>query len=225
MNFSDHIIEFYSGLNKSLPLPGGVELLYPFGDDEVERVVHEFYRKYYSDNLPRYFLFGINPGRSGAGITGIPFTDPFFLEDSCAINNPFPKKNELSSVFIYEMINALGGPESFYSKYYISSVCPLGFLKEGKNYNYYDDRDLLEAVWGFIVSSIDQQVSSFSRRDKAFSIGKGRNFKIFSELNQKHGWFDEIVPLPHPRWVMQYNRKHKSKYIQVYADSLPGSVD
>jgi len=32
--------------------------------------------------------------------------------------------------------------------------------------------------------------------------------------------FDSISVIPHPRWVMQYRRKEKEKYIQVYLDVL-----
>ena len=49
----------------------------------------------------RHLLLGINPGRFGGGVTGIPFTDPIRLQNVCGIENNFEKKQELSSVFIY----------------------------------------------------------------------------------------------------------------------------
>ena len=63
-----------------------------------------FYQKYYTDSQPRNFMFGINPGRFGAGITGVPFTDPVRLETECGIQNDFPKKQELSAQFVWMFI-------------------------------------------------------------------------------------------------------------------------
>ncbi|MFI5224347.1 MAG: DUF4918 domain-containing protein, partial [Nitrospirales bacterium] len=65
-------------------------------------------------------ILGINPGRLGAGLTGIPFTDPLKLQNICGIENTLPKKAELSADFIYTMISAFGGPEAFYKKFYFS---------------------------------------------------------------------------------------------------------
>jgi hypothetical protein len=89
---------------------------------------------------------GINPGRFGAGVTGIPFTDTKRLEEKCWLTIEGLTTYEPSSVFVYDVIEAYGGVEKFYSDYYISSVCPLGFVKfneKGKeiNYNYYDSRN------------------------------------------------------------------------------------
>ena len=57
-------------------------------------------------------------------------------------NKRVSKKQELSSVFMYEMINAYGGAELFYKRFYITAVSPLGFVKNGRNLNYYDDKIL-----------------------------------------------------------------------------------
>ena len=39
---------------------------------------------------------------------------------------------------------------AFYANYFIGAVCPLGFMKDGKNINYYDDKKLQQAVTPFI---------------------------------------------------------------------------
>ncbi len=41
--------------------------------------------------IHRYLILGINPGRFGGGITGIPFTDPIRLQNICGIENDFQK--------------------------------------------------------------------------------------------------------------------------------------
>ena len=91
--------------------------MYPFSGAETARVVRAFYNKYYNDDKPRYCIIGINPGRFGGGVTGIPFTDPIRLEKECGIDNNWPRKQELSSVFVYDMINAYGGSKAFYNQF------------------------------------------------------------------------------------------------------------
>ena len=70
---ADRIITFLTSLNPDFQLPTGVEIMNPFLDQQSLGLVKLFYHKYYSDNLCRHFIFGINPGRWGGGITGIPF--------------------------------------------------------------------------------------------------------------------------------------------------------
>ncbi|MEP6794154.1 MAG: uracil-DNA glycosylase family protein [Saprospiraceae bacterium] len=178
-----------------------------------------FYHKYYNDVKKRTFILGINPGRFGAGITGIPFTDPIRLE-SLGIENSFQKRQELSSVFIYDMIRDHGGPEIFYTEYYIASLSPLGFVKDGRNYNYYDDRGLAEAVKPFIIQNIESQIKFGADLHKVFCLGQGKNFEFLKELNQEYKWWKEVIPLPHPRWVMQYKLKQKESFIELYKSAF-----
>src|SRR6476661_2710606 len=159
MPLSDKILDFLFGLEFPFQLPPQVEVMRPFSDAETARVVESFYNKYYNDDKPRYCIIGINPGRFGGGVTGIPFTDPIRLEKECGIKNDFIKKQELSSVFIYEMINAYGGVEKFYHNYYISAISPLGFVKDGKNLNYYDDKSLMKKIEPFVADCINKQLS------------------------------------------------------------------
>lgn len=119
-------------------MPDGAELLNPYRNPVTWKIGRKFYRKYYGDSHARTLTLGINPGRFGAGLTGIPFTDPVHLENVCGIPNYFAKKPELSAAFVHEMIRLFGGPERFYRKFYISSVSPLGFTRGTKNYNYFD---------------------------------------------------------------------------------------
>ncbi len=83
--FCDGIIDFFSTLDAPGNLPEDVDILWPYGSSEVQRVMKTFYSKYYSDSDKRIFLIGINPGRFGAGITGIcsPATDYSELDVLC----------------------------------------------------------------------------------------------------------------------------------------------
>ncbi len=220
---AQHFVNFYKSLASTSLSLDKVSLINPFSDDETLRVVSDFYNSFFSDSLPRIFIFGINPGRLGAGITGItgiPFTDAYHLKDACGISHNFQERKELSSLFIYELIREMGGPEIFYKHFYLTSACPLGFTTQGKNYNYYDKGIRLKRIEPFIIQSISRQISQFQNKSIAFSLGKTENYDYLKSLNDSHGWFDEIKPLPHPRWIMQYQRKHKSVHLATYTKAL-----
>jgi hypothetical protein len=212
----NQIIEFNAQLKITSKLPKGVTVLNPFKDVTTAYLSETFYKKYYNDTKPRYVVLGINPGRLGSGITGVPFTDPINLEKYCGIENNLPKKHELSSEFVYKTIEDFGGLEKFYSRFYITSVCPLGFTKNGKNINYYDDRNLQEKIEPFVIESLNQQLSWGLNRASAFIFGEGKNFTYFQKLNQQHGFFKSLMPLPHPRFIMQYKLKKLDEYIALY---------
>lgn len=218
--WADHLFEFYSFLQPQQKLPNNVLWLYPQRSEEVMKVVQQFLKKYFNDTRKRKLFLGINPGRFGAGVTGVNFTAPKQLTEECKIEHPFKNQSELSAEFIYAMINGYGGPKKFYQQHFIGSVCPLGFVKGGKNINYYDDKELQEAVTPFIVESIETQLSFPVDRSRCLCIGGDKNFSYLSGLNARYKWFTEIVPLPHPRFIMQYRRKQIEPFIQMYLDAI-----
>ncbi|NOY36364.1 MAG: DUF4918 family protein [Chlorobi bacterium] len=220
MELSGKIISFLHHLALEKPVPTGIKVMNPYLQEEVKRVTRLFYNKFYQDKKKRMMILGINPGRFGAGITGISFTDPIRLEDICGIPNYFTKRQETSSVFIYEMIHLYGGCERFYNRYYVTAVCPLGFTYQGKNLNYYDRKDLENAVMDFIIRTIREQFDFGINREKAFCIGEGKNYTYLMRLNDKHHFFNKIIPLPHPRFVMQYRFREKNKYLNSYLELL-----
>ena len=138
----------------------------------------------------------------------------------CNIEHPFKDRSELSAEFIYEMIGAYGGVRKFYSNYFIGSVCPLGFVRNGVNINYYDDKELLRAVEPFMISCLEKLLTLPFLRNNCFCIGGERNFRYLSSLNERFNWFKTLAPLPHPRFIMQYRRKQKDQYIQQYLQSI-----
>ena len=186
------------------------------------QTVELFFHKFYNDNTPRQIIFGINPGRFGAGVTGVNFTAPRQLKQYCDIDHSFKDQSELSAEFIYEMINAYGGPGEFYKHYFVSSISPLGFIRDGVNINYYDDKELLKIVKPFIISSIQQQLSMNIDREVTFCIGGDKNLKFFNQINTEHKFFNKIIPLPHPRFIMQYRRKSKQTFIDEYLQAFRG---
>jgi hypothetical protein len=220
ISFASKLTGFYSSLRPPKDLPEGVEVLYPQGDATVMGLVKEFFNKYYNDNRPRHLLWGINPGRFGGGITGINFTAPRQLKENCRIDHPFGNSSELSAEFIYEVIERYGGPAKFYSSHFITAICPLGFTKNGVNMNYYDDKKLTEALKPFIVANIKTQLGFGFETDRCICIGGEKNYRFLSLLNEEHSFFDRIIPVPHPRFILQYRRKQKEEFILQYLESL-----
>jgi hypothetical protein len=218
--FSEKLINFYQSLQPPKNLPKCIGVLFPQKDKQVIELVEKFFVKYYKDDNPRTLLFGINPGRFGAGITGVNFTAPKQLKEICGIDHHLKLSSELSAEFIYDMIGEYGGVIKFYQEWFIGSVCPLGFVKNGKNINYYDDKKLMESVSPFIVNCINKQISIGFNTQKCLCIGGEKNFKFLSGLNSEYKWFKEIVPLPHPRFILQYRRKQKDEYIRQYLSAL-----
>jgi hypothetical protein len=224
MTFGKKVVSFNKSLSKGLKVPDSFKILDPFSSPKVRSLSEQFYNKFYDDLKSRIFILGINPGRFGAGVTGIPFTDPVHLEKYCGISNDLHKRHELSSVFVFDFINAFGGCRKFYSKFFITAVCPLGFTRDGKNINYYDNRILQDAVEEFIVQKMKTQLDFGSCRDTAIIMGEGKNFKYFSALNQKHHFFKELIPLAHPRYILQYKRKQMKRYLNDYLSAFSKSI-
>ena len=219
-NLPDNLIHFYQSLQPPKYLPKSIEVLFPQKNLGVMDLVKKFFKKYFNGDHPKRMMLGINPGRFGAGITGINFTAPKQLKENCSIVHPLKLSSELSAEFIYELIEQYGGVKKFYSEWFIGAVCPLGFIKDGKNINYYDDKKLQQAVTLFIIDTLQEQISFGFKTDYCICVGGEKNFKFLSGLNKEHNWFKKIIPLPHPRFILQYRRKQKDKYIHQYLSAL-----
>ena len=156
-SFGDKVIDFNKELNFTGVLPEGFQVLNPYMDNpETMEVMKQFYKKFYSDTEQRKFIVGINPSRHGAGVTGVPFTDTKRLESICGIKMDSAHTHEISSVFMYDMIQEFGGASAFYKQFYINSPFPLAIVRKTKegnwlNANYYDDSNLFEMVKDFMI--------------------------------------------------------------------------
>src|SRR5262245_48830323 len=195
----------------------------PYRDPRVRGYVEKFFRTFYSDTELRTFVFGINPGRFGAGRTGVMFTDPVALERFCGIPNNLEKRREMSSEFIYDFIAECGGVRDFYGRYFLTAACPLGFVRGGLNFNYYDDPRLLARLKPFIVRTMKQQLEFGARRDTAIVLGLSDNYRFLSALNDEHRFFDQLIALDHPRPIMQYRRKRVAEYRRKYVEAFRGA--
>lgn len=223
MNWSETLVNYYENL-ETPELPEGVECMNPYREAEVKAIVRTYFQRYYGDSNKRTLLFGINPGRFGAGVTGISFTDPVILKERLGISHGLELRPELSAGFIHDMIDAFGGIEDFTAHFLITSVYPLGFLEDGKNINYYEIPGWRDALLPHIRSELKAHGGWNINRDVAICIGQGQNLKFFTELNKELGLFKRILTLPHPRWVMQYRTKLKGEFINEYVKTLGAFV-
>ncbi len=223
--FGTRVLSFYRSLRTPRALPRGVGVLSPYREPVVRECMERFYTAFFSDARERVFVLGINPGRFGAGVTGITFTDPVALEEYCGIPNPLPKRRELSSRFLYDFIEHCGGATAFYRAFFLTAVCPVGFTRGGLNLNYYDEAALMAAVRPYIVRTLNRQLALGARRGTAIVLGAGRNHALLAALNEEHGFFRTIIPIEHPRFIMQYRRKRVGEYLKRYHEAFRRALD
>ena len=122
MKWSDSLYTYFESLE--VPnVPSQYDVMNPYQQVETMQVVKSFLTKYYDDEKERTLLFGINPGRFGSGVTGISFTDPVRLKSVLNIEHDFDMRAELSSQFIFEVIEAYGA-NPFFQNFFISAVYP-----------------------------------------------------------------------------------------------------
>lgn len=224
MTFGEQVVEFNNNLKYTGKLPTGFQVMNPFLDNpETLKVMKQFYDKFYSDNDRRRFIIGINPSRHGAGVTGVPFTDTKRLETVCGIEMKSAHTHEISSVFLYDVIENFGGPQLFYKEFYINSPFPLAIvrntIKGNLNANYYDDKNLFEAVKPFMIQSLKDHISLGLDTSEVFILGK-KNADFIDKINSQEHFFDKMTVLEHPRYIQQYKSKEKQLYIDKYLIAL-----
>jgi hypothetical protein len=225
--FAHKVIQFNKDLEYKGELPAGFDVVNPYLDNpETLEVMQAFYHKYYNDNNKRKFLIGINPSRHGAGVTGVPFTDTKRLESVCGIEMKSAHTHEISSVYMYNMIEQYGGAEAFYNDFYINSPFPLAIVKKnmnGKavNANYYDDATLFEMVRPFMIQSLKKHIRLGLDTSEVYVLGK-KNAVFLNKINCETPLFEKMVVLDHPRFIQQYKSKEKQLYIDQYLLALHG---
>lgn len=107
----------------------------------------------------------------------------------------------------------------------MSFVCPIGIVKKNEkgnliNCNYYESKKLQSALTELIIKSLKIQNQFNIERSICYCIGSGENYQFLSLVNDRYYFFKEIVPLEHPRYIMQYNYKSKEQYLKKYLKEL-----
>lgn len=122
----------------------GIKVLTGFVDNLG--TVQDFYTTYYSSAAwPRIVLCGINPGRLGAGKTGVPFLD--FKSLSQLLDAVTDQDEEKSAQFIWKLIETFPSPKKFFESVYLTNISWFGFTQSGKNLNYYKLPGNLQGVF------------------------------------------------------------------------------
>jgi hypothetical protein len=218
--FARAIESFLTQVQPPAGLPAGVEVLNPYLSSEVRRVVHEMAVQFYVDAPARLSVWGINPGRFGAGLTGLSFTDPWAVAHQLGISTTLSGRRELSAEFISNVIDAYGGPTLFYRDIYLGAVSPLGFVSNGINVNFYDTPELLAAVVPYAIECMKAQLRCGLRTDTAVVLGSGKlRGAVERHINPSVG-IGKIAYLEHPRFIMQYRRSQRLTFVDRYVEAL-----
>jgi hypothetical protein len=229
MTLAEQILKFNDKLShESFNLSAGFKVINPFNGDQREQVreiMTAFYQKYYNDTKPRRLILGSSPARRGSAVTGVPFENANHLQSETGIFIDKFYINQSSSGFLYDVIRKYGGCKKFYTDFYMNFVCPLGIVKINSkdnetNCNYYENKKLQEALYSFIISTIRSLISFGVDTSVCYCIGSGENYRFLSKINKEYNFFDKIIPLEHPRFIMQYNSKNKDIYIDKYISAL-----
>ncbi|MCM1244296.1 MAG: DUF4918 family protein [Roseburia sp.] len=227
--FAEKILLFNEKLSFETPyLPNGLKIINPFKGEkkeETREISKVFYEKYYNDTRTRRLILGSSPARRGSAITGIPFEDAFYLqqETGILINGYYISKS--SNEFLFDVIREYGGRAKFYADFYMNFVCPLGIVKKNLkgnevNCNYYENAKLRDLLYPFIVQTLQDQIAFGIDASVCYCIGSGENYNFLCKVNERHSLFGKIIPLEHPRFIMQYNSKRKDEFVGKYLDAL-----
>ena len=67
-----------------------------------------------------------------------------------------------------------------------------------------------------MIENIRKQIDLGIKTDTCFCFGTGKNEKFLRKLNDEHRFFNHIIALEHPRFIMQYKSKNRHLYIDKY---------
>ncbi len=170
--------------------------------------IERFNKKYYGEKLPKTVLCGINPGKNGAGKTGVPFLD--FKSLSKIMDDIDRNDTERSAQFFYDVVKEIG-VSSFYKSFYVTNISWVGYLKSGKNLNYHD---LPLAAKKFVYDMFKYEIELVSPR-KIISLSGAVKDSV-TELFSNSG-IDIREQLPHPNYCAFPNNYEgcKAKYIDL----------
>ena len=198
---------------------------YKNNKEQIKEITTKFYNKFYNDNKKRRLILGSNPARRGSATTGIPFEDAIHIKKHTDILIDDFYINKSSSNFLYDVIEEYGGCNKFYNDFYMNFVFPFGISKinssnKESNCNYYEIKNFEEKLYKYIIESLKEILKFNIDTSVCYSLGSGKNYEFLLKINKKYNFFEKIIPLEHPRFIMQYNKKNKDLYLKKYLDTL-----
>ncbi len=172
--------------------------------------MERFYDRYVVPYRQKVVICGINPGRFGSGKCGVPFLDFRALNE--LIGNTGREDSEKSARFFYAVVRHFG-PERFYSTFYVTNVSWLGFIQDGRNINYYN---LPEDVQAIILDRFTYEMK-LANPVRIIPTGLAVE-KTLSTLKVQGKIAAEIdIRLKHPRWcgIDRYHDTGFREYLDV----------
>lgn len=170
--------------------------------------IQRFHDAYYQNCYPKTVLCGINPGRNGAGKTGIAFVD--FDSLSKMLSGIDSDDKERSAQFFYEIVEHFGA-ERFFETFYVTNISWVGFIKDGKNINYYD----LPPKAQEIIFEIYQEEIALINPKTIISIGakaQETNTSLFGiEVIDKDAKYITSHCMQHPNYCAFPSNRRKCK--------------
>ncbi len=165
-----------------------------------------FWRTYYGSAVPRVVLCGINPGRHGAGKTGIPFLD--FQSLSQLISGIDRHDSERSAGFFFQVVRQFG-VEAFFHSFYVTNVASVGFKKKKKNLNY---NELPESALEVVERNFLQEMKVV-QPTHVVSLGEAVQQTVRKLLPAA---VDCSMRLPHPSWITTYRTNETNEWAARY---------
>jgi hypothetical protein len=194
----------------------GVEILESaFSECGQLRRIQDFYEHYVFPHKQQVALCGINPGRFGAGKSGIPFVDVDSLTRLLGLK--VEVGTERSAQFIRRVVDHFGASR-FYAHVYVTNLSTFGFRNKNRNVNYYE---LPQALQSEIFRWFAAEMSI-----GGINVIIPCSQKVYQTLRnlQRNGTLTATIhePLPHPNWCA-FPKNYASaleKYVQVLTPFL-----
>lgn len=218
MSIRQKVIEFYQNFAPPAELPADVELINPYDGADRRAAIEAFYAKFFDDGDVRVHILGINPSRMHPTATGVNYTDGYALNEYCGIENSFAQNRELTSDFFYRVVQAMGGATPFFGRVFPWAMMPVTVTKKGNYANYYGN-DVVEDLKGLVEDNV-RWTSRLPSTGRLVILGSGENQKFFDNMQGSPFGYNDVRVVPHPRWVLQYNRSKVDQYIEQYVDAL-----
>ena len=208
--------DFYGQLNSNIETrhalkQEGITVLEGFANN-IE-LVRDYYQNFYAMKAQRIVLCGINPGKNGAGKTGIPFID--FKGASLLLSRELKKDQEISAQFVHSIIQAVGS-KKFHDQVYVTNLSWFGFIKGKKNLNYYDlPPALIPSFTDSFIMEMEivqpKVIIPLSKKVEQSLHEMARSGKLNYAIGER---------LPHPYWCSIGERavQYKDVYIERIND-------
>lgn len=182
-----------------------------------EEAIIEFERLYIEPNKPKIVLCGINPGRYGAGKTGIPFID--FNSLSEMLPNVNRKDAEPSAQFFFSVVKKFGIID-FYRSFYVTNISRYGFsrISKQKNVNYYDNTIPTEVTLCLIDKFIREM--SVINPNVIIPLSTCVDYELKKQKGTGRITAEIGTRLSHPSWISTYRRKELEAWVDKYVQEL-----